>query len=815
MPKVWNVFVLAIATMSLSLGMAAQTSFRFGPVVQTGDQSPAPSQLSSVSEFSFNDSGQIAVAADGGLLFTSGGVTSIVAGFGDAAPGGGTFIFADSPSLNSQGTLVFRGEVTFPSVSGLFQFSQGQITSLIPEGTLDADGNPVFVTSAAINSAGDVAFIDAFSQAIKIFSNGSIHRVVGPGDAAPGGGSFLFFLSNIGVNQSDQIVFNAFLSSGNSGIFLASGQTITKIISQGDVLPDGGLFAFATNPSINDAGQVAFSGFSNGSLDQGLFLFSGGVLTVPVPLGTQMADGSVIDAVNTTSINNAGQIAFTALTANNNTTGNGTFLFSGSTVAVIENFGQSAPGGGVFTSGVEGNALINNSGQVLFEATQSLRGDALYLFSGNQLSRTIGQGDTIARQPRFQLPLSDGIGGADRVLFSDSTFPGGTGAYLATPKEDDEEDDNARLVANLGASAGADGVLTSLFGFAMNNSGQVAMNGSSSDGGAVLLRSSQGTLNVLNDSSSASALLPEASFPAPAINNLGEVAFNAFAPSTGTNGVFLNSAGQTRLLIDAATTLPGGGTLNFIQNLALNDQEQLAFLARPFSPLSPSGVFLLANGTLTALANDGDAAPGGGAFSLPFVTDATLGPVINSGGTVAFATALSGIPDQIFNAHGIFVFRNGTLTRIVGPGDPSPDGGTFLSADSPSINASGQVVFMAQTTASFGAFLFDNGTTVKVARAGDIVLGQSLVFVRSPKINNRGHITFTGDLPSNGSAVFVAMPVARSTTTEAPAAAGRLTVPSPLTIQIMKAREEEMLSHRRGHRNPLGLWLAQQSRKEK
>jgi hypothetical protein len=803
MQKQWNSLIPAMAMFFLSLGLAAQTNFNFKQVVQTGDLSPAAPRLSSVSEFSFNDHGQIAVAADGGLLVTSAGTTSVVAGFGDPAPGGGTFIFADSPSLNSQGTMIFRGEVTFPSVSGLFQFSQGQITSLIPEGALDSDGNPVFVTSANINAAGDVAFIDAFSQAIKLSSNGSIHRVVGPGDPAPGGSSFLFFFDKIGVNQTDQIVFTAFLSDGNTGIFLASGQTITKIIAQGDVLPDGGLFAFATNPSLNDAGDVAFSGFSSGSVDQGLFLFSGGVLTVPVPLGTQAPDGNFVARIDSTSINNAGQIAFSALTVNSTASGEGTFLFADGQVTAIEDFGQAAPGGGAFTSGAESGALINNSGQVLFEAAQSLRGDALYLFSGNETTRAIGQGDTISRQPRFQLPLSDDIGAGDRVLFSDTTFPGGIGGYIGIPN-----DGAVSLVANVGNSVGGDGVLTSLFGFAMNNSGQTAMNGASSDAGAVLLLSSQGLLNVLNDSSTGSALLPEASFPAPAINNLGEVAFNAFASSTGTNGVFLNSGGVTSLLVDAGTPLPGGGTLNFIQNLAVNDLDQLAFLAQPFSSFSPSGIFLSVNGNLTTLASDGGAAPGGGIFSIPFA-DAAFGPVINNSGAVAFATALTGIPDQIFGARGIFLFRNGTVARIIGPGDPSPDGGIFLSADSPSINSSGQLVFIAQTTASFGAFLVDKGTITRIAAAGDVVLGQPLTFIRSPKINNNGHVTFTGDLINNGSAVFVARPVVRSATSAAAPvlAADNPVLPSPLTIQIMKARQAEMLAHRRGHKSDLELWL--------
>ena len=56
------------------------------------------------------------------------------------------------------------------------------------------------------------------------------------------------------------------------------------------MFPDGGVFFFALGkPSINDAGDVAFSGLANGpSTDSGLYLYTGGHLSVIVPAFTRI-----------------------------------------------------------------------------------------------------------------------------------------------------------------------------------------------------------------------------------------------------------------------------------------------------------------------------------------------------------------------------------------------------------------------------------------------------------------------------------------------------------------------------------------------
>src|SRR5581483_592208 len=143
-----------------------------------------------------------------------------------------------------------------------------------------------------------------------------------------------------------------------------------------------------------------------------------------------------------------------------------------------------------------------------------------------------------------------------------------------------------------------------------------------------------------------------------------EVAYLGFNPATFQRGLYLNSNGQVSLLVDAATPL-SGGTLNDIENPALNSQDQAAFLSA-FSFPNPNAIYLATAGQLTPLARDGDPAPGGGNFSIPFANP-QFGPVINDRGDVAFATWLTGTTGGIFGSGGVFVSSTGGLTRIVGP----------------------------------------------------------------------------------------------------------------------------------------------------
>jgi hypothetical protein len=626
---------------------------------------------------------------------------------------------------------------------------------------------------------------DAFSGALFLFSNGALTRLVGPGDSAPGAAPFVSIVGGV-INQSHQVAFEAFLSTGGNGIFLLSGGTISKIIAAGDIMSDGVPFGFADAPAISDSGQVVFGAISNSLADSGIFSFSNGQLSLLIPRLARLPNGGFFDVPFTTSINAAGVVAFSASDTNGN---NGVFLFANGQISSVEIAGQPAPEGGTFKSGTEVGAIINASGQVLLFADRVQHGNALYLFSNNALSRVIGQGDLISRQPTFEFPTSVGIGGGDRVLISDSTFPGGKGGFTAMPTGGGNGGKQT-LAIHVGQAIGVDGVVDFLFGFGMNQAGQVAADVASSDANAALLLNTAGSPVVLLDSSASSAVDPGGS--APAINDLGAIAFNGFAPGTGTSGVFLNSNGQTQLLLSAATQLPVGGSLNNITNLALNNQNALAFMA---TPASGTSVFLFANGQLTALANNGDPAPSGGNFQI-FFPDSSLGPVINNSGDVVFASSLTGNPGGFFGSSGLYLFRNGNLSRIVGPNDPSPDGGVFLDASFPSINAGGNVAFFAETSNfNFGVFLFHAGQITPVALAGDTVSGEGLGFATQPVLNDNGSIAFTATLFDGTNTIFVSSGATRS--------GGTSTVVSPGEVLWQKKmRDLEKLPRPHNHPGP-------------
>jgi len=728
----------------------AQSAYKFKKVFETGDAAPVPPQLGSVHEFDFDDQGRVAMIADGGVVLKSGDQIIPVAGPGDPAPGGGTFLSFTTPSLGPQGQIAFTALVSLPDTvaSRVFLYSNGSISQLLPNGMVADTGELVFPASATFARNGDMVIADSTPQtfATYLLSNNTLTRVMGPGDESPETGDVIAVILGATLNSSRQVVITAETFDATQAMFLWSAGTVTEIIDTSTFMADGVRPSFFENPSINDSGEVVFSLISSSSADSGIYTFSNGQLSLLVPEFTALPDGSGLETAFTTSVNNAGQIAFLALTtaATNN---NGVFLFANGQITSVAIEGQAAPDGGVFKQEVETGGAINSSGQVLFLGNGSQHGIALYLFSANQLSRAIGQGDTIPRQPAFVFPTTTAIGAGDVLLISDTTFPGGASAYTAIARGNPRG--RTRLVFHEGESIGADGVIDFLLRSSMNQSGEVIAGVGTSNALAAVLSDDKTSLQVVADGAAGSAVEPADN--TQAINNVGEIAFTGFAPATQTAGVFLNSGGQTRLLLDAATPLPGGGAISSnIANLSLNSLDQIAFMAQPSS--GPVGIFAAAKGVITPLAIDGAPAPGGGNFQLFFGPSfdffLRLGPVIDDHGDVAFGSLLASVPvGGVLGTGGIFLYKDGVVSRIAGPDDPSPDGGVFLLADSPSINSSGDVAFFGETSAfGFGAFVYSKGKITQVAIAGDFVNGIGLAFVDLPVINDNGHVGFTASL---------------------------------------------------------------------
>ncbi len=763
-PKRLVVSMFLLAACLVAVSASAQITFKLKPILKTGDDAPVPSLLSSVGQASFNSQGQVAFIGDGGLFLKSGDKLQALAGPGEAAPDSGTFLQINSPSINSRGDVVFEGATT--QNGGLFLFSQGRITLLLPDGVVSTTGDVVFPTQPVINDSGVVAFVNngipdfpLFGQGIFQFADGVVTKIAADGDAAPGQGTFTGF-DPPALNASGQVVFHAALQETlaepflpTNGLFLASGNSVTKIIASGDATAHGGIFFDVQgSPSINDAGQVAFAGSADGPVaDSGVYLFSSSGLQVVLPIFSAGSNGIVFRDILQADINNAGQIAFESLTLGN-CCGGAVFLSSNHTISQIMVPGQGTPDGDTFGPGGVSELALNGAGQVLFAADLLQHNNALYISSGTQLARVAGQGDSVRRDPRFAIPFAEGLSNADEALAFDVTFPGGTGLYTTHS----HPAHTATLDAHVGQSFGSAGVIQGFFeNFAMNGAGQVVMNADLSGGLSTLLLKSGDSLTELVRASFSSG------DPAPSggkflgvaqssINGLGQVLFSG--ETLNNSGLYLIANGETSFALDATTTLPDGtGTFGSISSNALNDNGDIAFLAQSFP--QPTGMYVRSNNQFITLARDGSPAPGGGSFNL-FFPDPRLGPVISDNGSIAFASDLS------TGGRALFLFSQGAVSRIAGPGYVSPDGTTFFSADAPTINSTGQVAFSGQTGKGFGVFLFANGTVSKIAAPGDTLPdGRIIDLADLPQVNDRGHVAFGADLLMGKTVIFIARPV--------------------------------------------------------
>jgi hypothetical protein len=796
-PRWFAVLTCGFAVLFSVTFCGAQGVFSFTELTHTFQTAPVPAKTASVYPFASNNQKQVAFIGDDALFERATGHTSLLAALGMVAPGGGKFLDASTPAVNNAGQIVFRGDTSAPSSSGLFLYSGGSIMQLVPDGPLVASGGDiVYPTAPSVNDAGTVAFLSFSRNGLFVLSNNVVQRLAAPGDPAPDGDSFIDFQS-CSINQPGDIVFKASMLSGNTGIYLASGGTITKIAKTGDFLNGGMIFTFLGSASVNDLSQVAVAGLANGPVAaSGVYLYSNGTITVPVPNFTPLPAGGTLTLVTAASVNNSGQIGLISQTSNDPSGRGSVFVFSGGSLTQIMAPGQALPGGDFFTGAFD--LSVDDSGRVVFVSRTQQHNDALFRYNGRNLFRIAGQGDPVAAKPAFSFPFAYGLA-SGRVLVFSSTFPGGTGLFSAAKGNASD----VKLVAHVGQKFDGEGVIQGIFeNFEMSTNGNVIFDADLSGGHGIIFHKAPGqnlTALVRASFDGTGDISPDGTpflgVRQVSINAKGQYGFAAFTSSK--SGIYLSDHGVISLAVDANAPLPdGSGPLGTVSLNALNDQGQIAFLAQSFP--SPNGIILASAAQLTSIAREGDAAPGGGNYSLGF-PDPAFGPAINNAGSVAFASDLS------TGGRGVFVSSAGTVSRIAGPGDVAPGGGSFVICDSPRINSLGQVAFFGQTSdGSFGAFVFSGGSVSRVAATGDVALPSVMfTYVSSPVINDLGEIAFGADLSDGTVATFLATPISglRAAGYSAKAAGQQRLSISLERAQMLKARHPRPLTH--GGRSPV------------
>jgi hypothetical protein len=191
---------------------------------------------------------------------------------GDAAPGGGTFDFANSPWVNDEGDVAFAGHVAGEEVN------------------------------APPSQPPQALFINALGSVyVKNAATGRILSIAHAGDPAPAGGVFRQAFSPVMNNRGD-IVFLGDLTPPPdaglvTGVFLHSNRRTISIARPGTPMPGGGRLVTASTIAgnqihINNPGEVVFNAVLDTDVngddipDTGLYEWSNGALRLVARTGT-------------------------------------------------------------------------------------------------------------------------------------------------------------------------------------------------------------------------------------------------------------------------------------------------------------------------------------------------------------------------------------------------------------------------------------------------------------------------------------------------------------------------------------------------
>ena len=315
---------------------------------------------------SLNDLGQVAFKSaligttdNQGIYVSSGSSLTKIAREGDPAhDGDGVFSsagIASDPAINDLGQVAFHADYTGNSGGTsddtvvLRGTSSSDLADMAREGDSTPGGNGTLrgFGPVALNESGYVAFeVNNIQGAAgggaddeRIFrgSGGSLTEIQREGEPAPDSNGAFHSTTNttISVNDSNRVVFNAFLRDtvngldDDKGIFMGSGGSLTQIVREGDPAPDGdGVISDFTAGALNNSDHVAFGADLIGTANNTGVFISDGVEVVRVVREGQALGGSIVASASFavggtnqgdeyTGLNDSGQVAFYARLGNN------------------------------------------------------------------------------------------------------------------------------------------------------------------------------------------------------------------------------------------------------------------------------------------------------------------------------------------------------------------------------------------------------------------------------------------------------------------------------------------------------------------
>lgn len=447
----WIVSALFVAsTFALPSQVRAQAllSWDFEIVAKTGDPAPGGGTFAAFITPDFNNAGDFSVAAQldsgaiGVYLFPNGGTPRAVATVNTPIPGLTlTPISMGAASLNEAGdTAFFAFDASFSNAAVIQEI--GGVLSVVAQvgdaapGTAETILAAGFSSGPVLNNIGTVtlpAFLDDAESSSGFFQ----YRVIGlprpvaiTGDPAPlpvlmSGAPPIIetpafnSVGTLAMSDSNELSLELgaldSINGARSGIYRESVGVLTPVAVEGGVAPlhiDQGRAVNETyltlglgKNGINSEGDIAFRASTvEGSeiivVDRAVgpmvpaYTGSGDRDATPVvPTDGMTLTSQVADGFGRPAINDLGDVAFTARGMGSFTSRRGIFLFdsvSGSVFTVVEEDQTISGGTGTF-EGLTTDPVINNSRELAIQVTGST-GDQFLLIARPRVIETIAVG---------------------------------------------------------------------------------------------------------------------------------------------------------------------------------------------------------------------------------------------------------------------------------------------------------------------------------------------------------------------------------------------------------------------------------------
>ena len=245
------------------------------PVVKAGDPAPGGGMVSVLGLHVVNDDGAVAyfagvsgAAANQAIFRTDGTRTVTIARDDVAPPTGGRFTALENFDINKSGQVTFNAEMTGGTADhGVFRGEGDVLTPLFVTnqaapggGTIDDCGDP------KINIHGQVMAIcsltsTASSKGVFIGDGRDAVAIALLGHSAPKGGNYAVFTSSPRLNDHGEVVFQALLTNGGSGMFRGDGKRTTTIALSGTNAPGttGTFQSFGEIFTLGNDSRVVFA----------------------------------------------------------------------------------------------------------------------------------------------------------------------------------------------------------------------------------------------------------------------------------------------------------------------------------------------------------------------------------------------------------------------------------------------------------------------------------------------------------------------------------------------------------------------------